>query len=308
MSPENRLDAGSRDAIISARARERINRLIETYLYLCGAIIISTTIIFDAAAHRAPLAEILYVRRSYLLASGLLIISPIIFRLIFGALPLEWIRRNRAQRQVESKDLSRASVVDEEIRTAEIRALSDMMSASELSEASAIKLFAYYSFSSRRLSQSIYARAGVYLLVGVGVAFSGLFFFYTLTSDLPPGFAEQKSIEQDMAFAIPRIGILFFIELIAFFFLRQYRSAMDEFRYYEAVKRNREETLALINIISANGASLDAMELVKNNSFFSRVGGLEKGASTEIIESRKLEKNELDLMEKVVELIAKSKK
>ena len=47
----------------------------------------------------------------------------------------------------------------------------------------------------------------------------------------------------------PRFGILFFIELIAFFFLRQYKAAMEEFRYYEAIKRQREETLALVAML-----------------------------------------------------------
>ncbi len=40
---------------------------------------------------------------------------------------------------------------------------------------------------------------------------------------------------------LPGFGILFFIEFVAFFFLRQYRSALDEFRYYDAIRRNREE-------------------------------------------------------------------
>ena len=40
---------------------------------------------------------------------------------------------------------------------------------------------------------------------------------------------------------LPGFGILFFIEFVAFFFLRQYRSAMDEFPVYDAIRRNREE-------------------------------------------------------------------
>jgi len=112
----------------------------------------------------------------------------------------------------------------------------------------------------------------------------------------------------------PKFGILFFIELVAFFFLRQYRAAMDEFRYYEAVKsyeavkRNREETLALIRIAADSGKPIDPIDLVKNESFFSKAGVLGKDQSSEIIESRKLEKNELDLLEKVIDVVSRSKK
>lgn len=106
----------------------------------------------------------------------------------------------------------------------------------------------------------------------------------------------------------PKFGILFFIEFVAFFFLRQYRSEMDEFRYYEAIKRNREETLALIRIAVDSGKAFDPLELVKNECFFSKAGVLDKGQSTEIIESRKLEKNEIELLEKVLDVVSRSKK
>ena len=106
----------------------------------------------------------------------------------------------------------------------------------------------------------------------------------------------------------PRFGILFFIELIAFFFLRQYRSAMDEFRYFEAIKRCREETLALMRIAEDSGLKISPIDWVNSGSFYSKAGLIQKDQSSEIIESRKLEKNELELMEKVLEVLSRSKK
>jgi len=142
-------------------------------------------------------------------------------------------------------------------------------------------------------------------MVGVFVAFSGLAFFYSQTVQLAPTTGEGMPLLISLA---PKFGILFFIEFVAFFFLRQYRSAMDEFRYYEAVKRNREETLALIRIAVDSGKEFDPIELVKNESFFSKAGVLDKGQSTEILESRKLEKNEIELLEKVLDVVSRSKK
>lgn len=106
----------------------------------------------------------------------------------------------------------------------------------------------------------------------------------------------------------PKFGILFFIELVAFFFLKQYRSAMDEFRYYEAVQRKREEILVLIKLAFDGGKGAEVLELVKNGCFFSEGKVLGKDQSTEIIESRKLEKSELEILDKVIEVVSRSKK
>lgn len=98
------------------------------------------------------------------------------------------------------------------------------------------------------------------------------------------------------------------MELVAFFFLRQYRSAMDEFRYYEAIKRKREETLAMIQLLGWNSKDFDVLELVKGGFFFSDGKFLSKDQSTEIIEARKLEKNELEVLEKIIEAVSHGKK
>jgi hypothetical protein len=83
---------------------------------------------------------------------------------------------------------------------------------------------------------------------------------------------------------------------------------MDEFRYYEAVARVREEVVALFCLASDSGSPLQPLELVKYDSYFSKAGLLSKGQSTEILETRKMEKNEIDLLEKVVDTLARAKK
>ena len=276
------------------------------YLWMIASMVVAGGIVFDILALRAPPLTVISVRYVEFLLAFLTFFFPWIFRLIFGALPLESIRRKRAQRQLETTDRLHESSSGVDIRNAEIRVLSDAMSTDDLASSSATKLFAYYAANSRRLSQSIYSRAGVYLMVGVFVAFSGLAFFYAQTVQIsPPSATDGLPLLITLA---PKFGILFFIEFVAFFFLRQYRSAMDEFRYYEAIKRNREETLALIRIAVDSGKSFDPIELVKTESFFSRAGVLDKGQSTEILESRKLEKNELELLEKVIDVVSRSQK
>jgi hypothetical protein len=272
---------------------------------LCGffLLVLSTTL-----PQGAPLSDLLNVTLIVLAV----IFLPYIFRLIFGFYPIQFLKmRSRKYEQLKRDSLEPKSPAE---------------------------LFDSYVLSSGRLAESIYSRAKVFLFVGVIVALLGLVFFYTqtgkivylkragedhrqaiseLTTAIPPVNQAISSEEQQLAgigpslliTMAPTFGILFFIELIAFFFLRQYRSAMDEFRYYEAIKRNREETLALIVMLDKSEKPIDVMELLKMDSFFSKGGSiLSAGGSTEIIETRKLEKNELDLLDKVVDVVSRSKK
>jgi len=83
---------------------------------------------------------------------------------------------------------------------------------------------------------------------------------------------------------------------------------MDEFRYFEAVARVREEVVALIRIAYECGTPLQPMDLIKHDSFFSIGTVLEKGQSSEILEARKMEKSEIDLLEKIVDTLGKAKR
>lgn len=152
------------------------------------------------------------------------------------------------------------------------------------------------------LAARIFQRSGVYLLVGVVIAFIGLFLFYMDLSVAK--FDSDSSLVLIMM--LPKIGILFFIEMIAFFFLRQYRSSMDEFRYYESVKRQRENLYISLKLSKEGIISLD--DSFFSSLFHSKNGVLKSGEKSEIIESRRLEKNELDLIEKIVDVIAKNNK
>lgn len=297
--------SGEAEPVQIVKRREVVYRMTEIYIWAIAAVVVAGGAFFDLLSRRAPPIAIFADRYVEILFACAVFLFPTVYRLIFGALPLESLRRKRAQHMLETEDSTSAATSNAQIREAEIRVLTDAMSVNDLASSPATTLFSYYAANSRRLSQSIYSRAGVYLMVGVIIAFSGLVFFYSQTVNSAP--ITNEGIARLISLA-PKFGILFFIEFVALFFLRQYRSAMDEFRYYEAIKRNREETLALIRMAVDSGKTFDPIDLVKNESFFSKAGVLEKGQSTDIIESRKLEKNELEILEKVVDLVSRSKK
>ena len=76
------------------------------------------------------------------------------------------------------------------------------------------------------------------------------------------------------------------------------------FRYYEAIKRSREESYAIIKLVMASQKDIDMIDLLDKINFSSRVGKLESGQTTEIIEARKLDKNELETLVKLTEAVA----
>lgn len=239
--------------------------------------------------------------RDRLMYGGFVIFFPILFKLIFGALPFEFIRMTWRDSGFIKTMINNPSHPGKR----EIHNQSHIKNTDERTSIDFLLLLSNYAADSRRISEGIYGRAGVYLMLGVLVAFSGLAFFYTQTIQQP--LISDKGTS-DLMSLVPKVGILFFIELVAFFFLRQYRGAMDEFRYYEAVKRNREETLALICMISEEGKISDPIKLIEIGAFFSKAGILDKQQSTEILESRKLEKSEIEVLERIVDIFSRNKK
>jgi hypothetical protein len=152
------------------------------------------------------------------------------------------------------------------------------------------------------LAKSIKTRSGVYLLIGCLIAFFGMAFYYGETTLKPES---THDIYSDLFAIVPRFGILLFVELIAFFFLKQYKASMDEFRYYESIKRRREELYLALKIMERNQEKYSVIELMKSDVFFSKNGILEPGQSSELIETRKLEKDEIEILGKMLDVISK---
>ena len=257
---------------------------------------------------------IINIYYSDLLLSFFVFMFPVIFLLVFGSLPLESLRRRRYPNL--NAAINRQFTIDPKIEApvemqrnssfnVETSRAARLESVAASASASAADSLVYaLAHSSKKLADSIYSRSGVYLLVGVMVAFSGLAFFYLQTSAIFNG-ADLASLLGSLA---PKFGILFFIEFVAFFFLKQYRISMDEFRYYEAIKRHREEILVLLRIGHDQNRPVDTFELIKLGQFFSVAGRLQKEESTELLETRKLEKNETAVLEKAIDAIVQIRK
>lgn len=155
---------------------------------------------------------------------------------------------------------------------------------------------------SSELSVKLFNRAAVYMLVGVAIAFLGLGVFWALTGG-DPG-QDASSLVERLPGLAARFGILFFIESIAFFMLRQYRVAMDEFRHFHQVARMREDSLAVLILAEERNEPVEFDALVGACGFFREAGRLNQGETTELLEATKGATDDLKLIERVLDLLA----
>jgi hypothetical protein len=159
-------------------------------------------------------------------------------------------------------------------------------------------------------------RPNALLFVGTIIAAAGLIFFVltlpgsrygfldTPTSTIPDLKADFWSSAIQL---LPRLLMLIFIQVLAGFFLKQYRSSMEDFRYYESVLRHREAqylSYTLRKKMNDRKALLFfADDLLKDREF----GQLSHGQTTAAIEAQKAEVNEFSsLYERLAAILSRA--
>jgi hypothetical protein len=166
----------------------------------------------------------------FVVAGTAFLLLPVLCKLIFGSLPLEILRLRftgaPTMLTIPSAGLE-VQIEKTDSVTGWIPTTSDALGRLQL-----------LASASKQIAEKLYLPSGVYLLIGVLVAFSGLAFFYyqqsasdSLTARLTAvevasdqrAQEDSRWFKESMLHTLPRFGILFFIETIAFFFLRQYR-------------------------------------------------------------------------------------
>lgn len=286
----------------------KVPAYLEIFYWVVLALIVSSKPFF-AHLGKMPIPFILDKFFIYILLGVLFLLFPYVFQLIFGRLPFAEVAHLFRGSAVTPVVLPANTAT--EVPSGPIVSIKDEYQYFDLMRANVM--------SSKELADRIFRRAGVYLLIGTLIAISGMVFFYFQTApirdlsgeiySLPP--LREKPSKDMLIFNLvttvaPRIGILFFIEVIAFFFLRLYRGAMDEFRYFEAIKRSREDLQAMVYLQKSEGV-VDVSEILRGKYFLSHSGRLAAGETTEILEARKLTRDELVLFEKLVDLFAARK-
>jgi len=156
--------------------------------------------------------------------------------------------------------------------------------------------------SSKKKEASASSLALLLLIVGILTAVSGVFFFYIETSasragaPITPGTDLATLFVTDLFEALPRIGVLIFVEIIALFFLKQYQAMREEHRYFEAIRRSREDTALLLKYLETATPAPAAEKLIEQGVFYSSPGVLKSGETTAFVEERKISKDEMNVI------------
>lgn len=230
---------------------------------------------------------------SRLIYIALFLLIPFIFYLLFSKAPFTYLR-DRLINKPKDYDFISASLSGPELNV-KVQAL--ILHCIQESKANTERLF---------------SQSRTYLLLGCVIAISGVCVFFFLNDpdsvkDLyeyllgnnnnPLNILIIKLLEN-----LPRFGVLFFIEYIAFFFLKQYRILMEEYRYYESIKRERQDLLVAYLSIKELEDKKEALDqflnyMDKHSAVVPQITGTHK------LKTEKMVYEDLDLLAKIIPLI-----
>jgi hypothetical protein len=304
-SNEDSTKTSAEERFFLERKRQGFINVVEVVAVFFAANIIILSGMFDSTlSHIIPDYYDGFFRIPAFSKALFITVLHIIFTVVYGISPLQLTYRRLLNPTVRTENKAHAGSIrvgrnnfKEAITSSQSNGIPSKSSAvqNETAESYLKELI----FSSQSLSRNIYNRGSLYLMIGLICAFAGIAFFYSQAHVVD----SSKTPSQQILSILPNFGVLFFLELVAFFFLRQYRTVMDEFRYYEAIKRSREETLAIIKFTLESGKEVDLAEVIEKGRLGGNPNKLEAGQSTEILESRKLDKSELETLSKLVETV-----
>lgn len=221
---------------------------------------------------------------------SLFILVPYIFKLIFSELPFAYFRDKYILKK-EDKDFISKTLSNEVFIETQLLLLHSIQ-------------------ESKINAERLFSHSRACLLWGCLIAGLGLGIFFFLNDSISIKGLNDFQLENNLLNILiikileylPRFGVLFFIEYIAFFFLKQYRILMEEYRYYESIKRERQDLLVTylsIKELEDKKESLDQFlnYMDKHSAVVPQITGTHK------LKTEKMVYDDLDFISKVTSLI-----
>jgi hypothetical protein len=148
-------------------------------------------------------------------------------------------------------------------------------------------LFDAISSGAGEVAKRMERRTNTYLVVGVAMGVLGLVFWWIslphVKISTPWDFVQQ---------GLPRLTVLLFIELLAGFFLRQYRIGVEDFKYFLELKRRADHNrvcYSILDKLEEPEALRDfARAILETMTFDTK---LKAGETTTVLETIKSEQN-----------------
>lgn len=146
------------------------------------------------------------------------------------------------------------------------------------------------------------------LWTGILIAILGVFLFYFVVlykNEIVDEVIDNYTVERFLFILVsclPKFGIFFFVEYVAFFFLKQYRILQEEYRYYEAVKRERQHNMLILKLIKESSKTEEKVEYIieclgKHAPIVPKFTGNHK------VKSEKMVYDDMDLFSKITDLV-----
>jgi hypothetical protein len=130
-------------------------------------------------------------------------------------------------------------------------------------------------------------RANVNLAIGSVTTLVAVFVLYSSVVSNNASFNDPVSI---ISYFVPRISLVIFIEVFAFFFLRLYKSNLENVRYYQNEMTSVESRLISLKAAISVGDVTIINEVIKQLSMTERNVIMKKGETTIDLEKLKYEK------------------
>lgn len=166
----------------------------------------------------------------------------------------------------------------------------------------------------RKTANLLLNKSNKYIVIGYFIALSGVLVFILLTGQMNTSNETNYKLDSLKGINIwdcviylitinlPRFGVLFFIEYIAIFFLKQYRVLLEEFRYYKLIECNMIQYQIIIKFIDEYKNTPEIIDkfikYIDSHSII--VPGI---TGSHKIKTEKLVYDDLDLLSKVTSLV-----
>lgn len=233
----------------------------------------------------------------------------IIFKLVFLKYPIEYLRSKVAD-GITHKSYTKFSSITERTsyEDAHPKETSSQKTSSitELNSRHTFKQLSSLVSESKHNADHILSLSRVYIFLGCVIAFSGVALFYVISqfdnSSLIIKDAFINLLGSKILEILPRFGILFFVEYIALFFLKQYRVLMEEYRYYESIKRERQDLLSVYLMINELSDKKEVLNILldyidKHAAVVPQITGTHK------LKTEKIVYDDLDFISKITSLV-----
>lgn len=267
------MDNIDKDAIQIKERMQRIFKLIEMWFW--GILLITSFLLIFLVSFRKDLFNISDLEdKHYVLFYLLPLVAlfPFLFYFIFTKLPIEFFRYkvNNPVSNAREETAQKIDFIDLQIK------------------------------ESTDIAERLYSNSRAYLMIGCLVALAGVAIFYA------PIWQTTTHISIDLTSSLldilPRFGALFFIEYIALFFLKQYRILLEDYRYYEAIKRDRQNKRLFLDLVEKYSDNSEVLKILIDylNEHPVRIPMI---TGDHKIQSEKAMYGDMDVISKITELV-----